>query len=246
MWEKYERMVAQLIANQVSTQMCVTPNAKLVGRFSGRKRQIDVLIDLRHDTDNSRRIVVDAKMRNRRVDVKDVEAFRGLMEDVSATHGYLVCPNGYSRAAEKRAQATVSIRLVPLEYLDNFDPATWPSCQAPSCKDGLVFWNGYPEISFGAVPLSVLVGIEPQRFSYVHYVGKCDRCGSFHVKCVTCGDILAPPEDDESDIGQQCSCRMPWFWIASVEEAADGAQSAELHAVLPNGSVITADRRPLQ
>jgi hypothetical protein len=246
-WEKYERLIAQLIANQVSTDMCVTPNAKLIGRISRRKRQIDVLIDLRHNTDNSRRIIVDAKLRTRRVDVKEVEAFRGLMEDVAATHGYLVCPTGYTKAAERRAQRAVSIRLVPLEHLDDFDPATWPGCLAPRCRDGLVFWDGYPELSFKAVPVSVLVGLKPQWFSYVHYVGKCDRCGRFHVKCLTCGEILAPPEDDESDEGHQCRCKTPWFWIASVEETEDGAPSAELHAVfLFDGRVITADRRPLK
>jgi hypothetical protein len=45
---------------------------------------LDVLIDLRHDTDNSRRLIVDAKKRRRRIDVVQVEAFKGLMEDVGA------------------------------------------------------------------------------------------------------------------------------------------------------------------
>jgi hypothetical protein len=206
-WEKYERLIAQLIANQVTTNLCVTPNAKLIGRISQRKRQIDVLIDLRHNTDNSPRIIVDAKLRTRRVDVKEVEAFRGLMEDVAA----LVCPTGYRKAAERRAQRAVSVRLVPLEHLDDFDPATSPNCLAPRCRDGLVFWDGYPELSFKAVPVSVLVGLKPQWFSYVHYIGKYDRCGRFHVKCPTCGEIMAPPEDDESDVGRQCGCKMPWF-----------------------------------
>ena len=94
-------MVAQLLVQQVHTDMCVTPNAQLTGRISRRKRQIDVLIDLRHDTDNSRRVIVDAKMRTRKIDVKDANSFRGLMEDVAATHGYLVCPNGHTKAAER-------------------------------------------------------------------------------------------------------------------------------------------------
>ena len=84
-----ERMIARLAADELPTEYCVTPNARLIGRISGRSRQIDVLIDLRHDTDNSRRVIVDAKRRKRKVDVTDVEAFRGLMDDVGATHGYL-------------------------------------------------------------------------------------------------------------------------------------------------------------
>jgi hypothetical protein len=210
-WEQYERLVAQLLVQQLQTDMCVTPNARLIGRISRRKRQIDVLIDLRHDTDNSRRVIVDAKMRKRKVNVADVESFRGMMEDVAATHGYLVCTNGHTRAAERRAQSAVSIRLLPLDRLDDFDPSEWPACQAPQCKDGLVFWDGYPEIVVRAVPVSVLVGLKPQLLSFIHYVGKCDRCGRFHVKCVTCGDILTPPDDDDDDIGHQCQCKQPGF-----------------------------------
>src|SRR5436189_304668 len=82
-------------------------------------------------TDNSRRLVVDAKRRRRRVTINDVEAFSGLMEDVGATHGYLVCPHGHTKAAERRAQQKVSIRLVPLDCLEGFDPSTWPQCDAP-------------------------------------------------------------------------------------------------------------------
>jgi restriction endonuclease len=79
-WELYERMIARLIADQARTDLCVTPNARITGRITGIQRQIDVLIDARHDTDNTRRIIVDAKHRKRKVDVKDVEALLGVME----------------------------------------------------------------------------------------------------------------------------------------------------------------------
>src|SRR6266851_839840 len=102
-----------------------------------------------------------------------------------------------------------------------------------------VFWDGYPELAVKAVPVSVLVGLKPQLLSYVYYVGKCDQCGRFHVKCLTCGDILAPPDGDDDDIGHQCQCRLPGFWLASTEEDEHGAKSAELHAVLGTGRVIT-------
>jgi len=244
-WELYERLVARMIADQLSTEYCVTPNARLAGRISKQSRQIDVLIDLRHDTDNSRRVIVDAKKRTRKIDVKDVESFRGLMEDVGATHGYLVCPSGYTKAAEQRAQAAVSIRLVPLDRLDDFDPTTWPACQSERCRDGRVFWDGYPEITLRLRPVGSAQG-EPLEARYVHYAGKCDRCGRFHVKCLTCDEILTVPEDDETDVGHQCQCKQPWFWLASIEEDEEGFKSAELHAVLiPTMEIITADRRSL-
>jgi hypothetical protein len=80
---------------------------------------------------------------------------------------------------------------------------------------------------------------------FVHYVGKCDRCGRFHVKCVTCERILSVPDRDPEDCGHQCECRPPWFWLASIEDDGLGNQSAELHVVRLSGEVNTVDRRSL-
>src|SRR5882672_10529779 len=152
-WEVYERMVARLIADQSGADLCVTPNARVMGKISGTARQIDVLIDARHDTDNTRRLIVDAKHRRRKVDVKDVEGFLGLVNDVGATHGYLVTSSGFTKAAEKRAQMTVSIRIMPVDRLENFDPSTWPKCKNLNCNRGRVFWDGYPEMSLKVLPV---------------------------------------------------------------------------------------------
>lgn len=243
-WEIYERMIARLLSDQIRTDLCVTPNARIVGRKSGRSRQIDVLIDARHDSDSSRRIVVDAKRRKRKVDVTDVEALQGLMDDVGATHGYLVCPVGHTKAAERRAQMSVTIGLVPLDRIQDFDPATWPKCMNSRCRHGRVFWTGYPEISMMGLPIDPRVTGGPRRLSFIHHVGKCDRCGRFHVQCTTCSDILSLPEDDDDDVGHQCSCRLPWFWIASIETDDHGNRSAELHGVWGIGQYLTVDRRP--
>src|SRR6266511_3891389 len=132
-WEIYERLIARLMVDQLGTDVCVTPNARVRGRISDAVRQIDVLIDARHDTDNSRRIVVEAKKRRRKIDVKDVEALEGLMKDVGATHGYLVAPTGHSPAAEQRAQEAITISIVPLEYIEQIEPSKWPRCLGAAC-----------------------------------------------------------------------------------------------------------------
>ncbi len=243
-WERYERLVARIVSDQLSTAYCVTPNAFIEGKISGIKRQIDVLIDSRHDTDNRTRVIIDAKMRGRRIDVKEVEAFLGVMEDVGATHGYLVCPQGYTSTAEKRAQEAVSLRLLPLDRLEDFDPSTWPGCLEKKCKNGRVFWDGYPAIDLSVVPLNSQTG-ESSVISYVHYVGKCDKCGRFHVKCLSCGDLFSPTHESEEDCGIQCKCRLPWFWLASIEADELGRQSAELHLVRGTNHVWTVDRRSL-
>ena len=245
-WQLYERLVARMMVDQAPPNLCVTPNARIMGRISKRSRQIDVVLDLRHASDNSRRIIVDAKRRTRKIGVTDVEAFRGLMVDVNATHGYLVCPEGHTSAAERRAQSAVTIRLLPLDRLENFDPSTWPKCTSAACSHGRVFWDGYPEMSLDVRPASMCASVAVARIAFVHYVGKCDRCGRFYAKCMTCGDMMAPPDDDDEDYGIQCRCKLPWFWLASIEDADDGELSAELHVILMHrkGTVITVDRRP--
>jgi hypothetical protein len=243
-WEIYERMIARMIADQASTELCVSPNARIVGSITGIKRQIDVLIETRHNTDNTRRIIVDAKKRARKIDVKDVETFLGMMADVSATHGYLVSPAGHTKAAEKRAQRAVSIRIVPLDRLEDFDPTTWPECRGPACRHGRIFWDGYPELSLKVRPVHESSREATKLLRFVHYVGKCDRCGLFHVRCMRCDEIISVPHESDDD-GHQCNCKPPWFWLASIETDEDGNRSAELHVVMPTLKVQTVDRRSL-
>ncbi|AOO83427.1 hypothetical protein BHK69_25955 [Bosea vaviloviae] len=243
-WEVYERMIARLMADQLTTELCVTPNARLVGEISRRSRQIDVLIDSRHDNDPSRRVVVDAKKRKRKIDVTDVEAFRGLMEDVGASHGFLVCPAGHTKAAEKRAQLAVSICLVPLDHIPNFDPMAWPRCTDTRCLHGRIFWDGYPEFSVKALPIGGLAQGGAKIFTYVHHVGKCDRCGQFHVLCLSCAQILSVPEGALTGVGVRCRCQMPWFWRTSAQHDRRGSLFAELRVTLATGEIKTVDRRP--
>ena len=228
-WEIYERFIARLVSVDAPTDLSVTPNARIKGLISGRKRQVDVLIDSRHDTDNSRRIVIDAKRRSRKIDIVQVEAFESFMKDVGATHGYLVCPVGHTQAAERRAQDAITISLVPLEVLGDFDPTLWPECLKKSCRRGRVFWNGYPEHTLGEIA------------RIIHFVGKCDQCGRFHVWCQSDGHFFSLADKGEA----KCQCILPAFWLTSIERDEHNRKSAELHAILPDGYHWTVDRRPM-
>ena len=100
-WQGYEREIAeQFRINYPSAQ--ITPNAKLLGKFSKVERQIDLLIEERA-SDFAFRIVIDAKYRGRKIDVGDVEAFIGLTRDVEAHTGMMVALEGYTPAAVNRA-----------------------------------------------------------------------------------------------------------------------------------------------
>ncbi|HEX3837814.1 MAG TPA: restriction endonuclease [Steroidobacteraceae bacterium] len=100
----------------------VRKNIYLNGRYSKRKRQIDVL--LTENTPAGKQIVpIDAKQYRRRVDVKVVEAFEGFLHDLGATRGLLITNTGYTKAALRRAFN--SRRGLELDILNFSDLGKW-------------------------------------------------------------------------------------------------------------------------
>jgi hypothetical protein len=233
-WRIYERFVASLMSDEAEHDATVIPNASLLGRFSGVQRQIDVLIDCRYGHNANRRTIVDAKHHKRPIDVKQVEEFEGMMRDVQASHGILVCANGYTAGALRRAQDSITIRLVPLSDAElkalnifDYEPCSYGSC------DGLVIWDASPAITINDLWV-------------IFVTGKCDKCHRFNVWCWDCGERFALSDEAE----YQCSCSGPWFWLTAIEEDSEvvGEQLNAVYLILVNGlgnhSVI--DRRPLR
>lgn len=231
-WRQYERLIARLTTEDYDNNYTVIPNARIKGFISERKRQIDVLVDYRFDTKLSRRVIFDAKYRKRPIDIKDVESFEGLMKDVNAQRGFIICANGHTASALRRAQEHIGIRLVPAERIDDFDINSWERCRSENCKNGLVLWDANPSIIIeGTVSIQA--------------IGKCDECGKFHIWCWECG--LRYCMDYESDL--QCSCKGPWFWLTSIESDLDENnieyKSHYLILVFGNGKHEIVDRRPI-
>lgn len=228
-WRAYERLVAKLtLEEHENSDRTVIPNARIMGKLSKRKRQIDVLIDYRFSHDLKRRVIIDAKDRKRPIDVKEVESFEGLMKDVGARRGILVCTNGYTKAALNRAQKHIGINIISEEEIDNLDLNSWDTCCDPSCSNGLVLWDIY-------------FGIFLYGTSFVQATGKCDECGKFHIWCWCCGNKIVIEKEGEL----QCSCQEPWFWLTSIEPEDDGSQGNYLILVMGNGEYNIIDRRPL-
>ncbi|MBX5017525.1 MULTISPECIES: restriction endonuclease [Rhizobium] len=98
-----EELVAK-IQKTLAPQAEVLHNVKLDGHSSKRKRQIDVLVRDRIGQYEIL-IVIECKDYKSPVDVKGVEEFSGLVQDVRAQKGVLVCPRGFTKAAKQRAQS---------------------------------------------------------------------------------------------------------------------------------------------
>lgn len=100
-FEDLEKLVVK-IQKELAPTAEVLHNQRIPGRKSGRTRQIDVLVKDKIGQYEIQ-IVIDCKDYKKPADVKSVEEFYGLLDDVGAQKGVLVCPSGFSAAAKTRA-----------------------------------------------------------------------------------------------------------------------------------------------
>jgi hypothetical protein len=100
-WSEYENEVFELCRLHFP-HATVSRNVKLLGRYSKQLRQIDVLIE--EDADGVKvKWIIDCKLYNRKIDVKPVESFISMVEDIGADKGILITEIGYSETALNRA-----------------------------------------------------------------------------------------------------------------------------------------------
>jgi len=100
-WKEYEAEIYRILSKTYPNAH-ITQNVMVDGRYSKVKRQVDVMIEERIAGFHLK-IVIDAKFRNKKIDVTDVEAFIGYCEDIGASKGVLISLEGYTDAANSRA-----------------------------------------------------------------------------------------------------------------------------------------------
>jgi hypothetical protein len=233
-WKTYERLVAGWCSEWYSsTDISVTPNAKIIGKISGVYRQVDVLIDTRFESCTNRRIIVDAKRTHRKIDIKDIEEFEGMMRDCSATHGILVCINGYTDGAKRRSQDLITLTIKTADELSEFNPTNWDTCSSDTCSQsadyGLTLWS-YTTCT-----------TDQSGLMSIYSISKCDKCRQFSVWCWGCGQIFSMTNEDEF----KCRCESSSFWLTAIEEDEDQVnQSVYLFLIFP-GVIYVVDRKAL-
>ena len=233
----YEKIVSRLMFDENGFDTTVVPNAKIIGSISGRSRQIDVLLDSKNGESN-KRIIVDTKYQKRPIDIKMVEEFEGMMRDVNAQRGILVCPNGYTKGAFRRAQELITIRLIKDDDIDieNIKFYGWDICQHGNCEGSLI-WEQNPTLIEDKITIT--------------NSAKCDKCSRFNVWCWACGEKFSLGDEDD----YQCQCRGNTFWLTSIEED-EVNRSVYLHLIHPVGYALnnpksllfgptTMNRRPI-
>lgn len=157
-WKRFEQLVGK-IQQELSPDATVTIDDKIKGRNSKTNRQIDISVRKNIGQFNIL-IVIDCKDYSDPIDVKVVEEFLGLVEDVGANKGALVSSSGYSKAAKNRARnAGVDIyKLVDAQHQDWISYATVPC---------LCDFRGTGKMKFKFRSMefigNMLTGIEPQK-----------------------------------------------------------------------------------
>ena len=118
-FEDLEILVAK-IQRQLAPGAKVSHNAKIMGRHTEVMRQIDVLVE-QNVGQYTMSVVIDSKDHKVPVDVKGVEEFHGLVDDVRAQKGVMVCPAGFTPAAKNRALGLQIDLYSPVDT----DPHKW-------------------------------------------------------------------------------------------------------------------------
>jgi hypothetical protein len=124
-WQDYEDALLQQLKHEFEPsgfKVCGTDSGKKhyqKGRFSLVRRQLDVAVYRLGE--NMPFLIADAKSFNKELNVKDVECFLGMMDDVGAKIGLLAAPKGFSPAATRRANAAnLVVKIMSVEESLNY------------------------------------------------------------------------------------------------------------------------------
>jgi Restriction endonuclease len=121
-WKEYELGVADVIRHHVGSAAIVEHDAHIDGR-TGRDRQVDIAVRGPIFGLDDGLLVVDCKHHARPVSVAIVDAFLGLVDDVSADLGMLVTTAGLTKTAQARAKAgRLRVRVLSRTDLDRWSP----------------------------------------------------------------------------------------------------------------------------
>lgn len=97
---EYEQLVAQIVS-ELESSAVVKWNDHVVGSLSGVRRQIDVSIRREDPTFLG---IIDTKDYKRPATIERIDALAGVMEDVQAHYGALVCSGGFARTIHQYAR----------------------------------------------------------------------------------------------------------------------------------------------
>jgi hypothetical protein len=172
-WLVYQKAVAQMKESFGDCE--VIHDHRVMGRRSGIERKVDIWLSVTVGGKHTITVAVECKcFEVAPVQIKDVDAFYGFLDDVGSNKGVMISNTGFTDGAKKRADgSTLELETLTLEEAEEFDWAEYlDECETPGygCT-GSIHWE-----------------FEDGKGSEA---GFCGGCGSLHVKCGECGTVGA-------------------------------------------------------
>lgn len=190
-WREYQDIVGQMY-EQAEGIGTVHRNVTRPDKVTGQPRQIDTLIEI-ESKGHAVSILIDAKFHKDKVDVKTVEEVLALANAVGAQKTVIVCSNGWTEPAERRATfSSLDLRLLPIEEAVEFlDADVWKLC--PACENDCIVMdhNGF---------------VESDGLILWWLAGQCRSCRAGIAWCQDCGDKVLIKSAEK----YRCHCGHRW------------------------------------
>lgn len=190
-WQEYQEAVGRLYED-MNTMGIVKKNITIPDKITGQPRQIDVWWELIVDN-HTLRILIDAKQRSTKIDIKDVEEIVMLAKAVKADKAIIVTNNEWTEPAGVFANFEgLDLRILTIsDALDLIVEDKWKMCKW--CNDDCLILDkdGFLEID-GLVNWWL--------------AGTCRSCKAIFVHCQGCGDKSFIPVLKE----WKCNCSLSW------------------------------------
>ena len=180
-WEDYEEYVFNIIVGAYGSERVVR-DAKIRGRYSGRIRQIDILV--RPSDGFGVSMMIDCKHYGKKIGVKVVEELVGMMSDVGVDKCLIVTNEGFTKPGYNRAVQSpdeVELDVVGMDLIDE-----WPETEhlgflihrndCGALVSAPVGWTAYQSVSNDSLGMMRPIGLtlaeagDLRRWMYVNLI----------------------------------------------------------------------------
>ena len=126
-YEKFTQEIYQELSNARGITTNVEHNVKLIGK-SGQKHQIDVYWEYKI-AGVQHKVAIECKNYNRKLSVDKVNAFRGVLADLTDVKGIMITQKGYQAGAKKIADSCgINLKELRTPSEDQFRYISYPTC----------------------------------------------------------------------------------------------------------------------
>lgn len=192
-WQEYQLATSKFY-EKIESFGKITHNVQIPDRLTGQNRQIDVWAEF-NVGDHTITMLIDAKYRKSKLDIKDVEEVESLGRAVRANKIAIMTSCGWSEPAEKYAKlSSIDLRIMtPEQALDLIIEDKWFMCY--HCEDECVVMDS-----------DGVLFQEDSGLFFIWYSGKCRNCKDIYFYCPACGDRKILEEKDK----YKCYCKHTW------------------------------------